>query len=114
MPFVDTNKLTAVERRPGWLEKYFHSPSMTFAHWEFSGGSYIHKHHHPQEEVWEILAGTLEVTYSRGRLRLLKIPARPASTPFRQNAPDWSRRIESVALGRDFRHHLRTMAGLHR
>jgi quercetin dioxygenase-like cupin family protein len=35
---------------------------MTFAHWEFDAGSDIHEHSHPQEEVWEILEGELEVT----------------------------------------------------
>jgi unsaturated pyranuronate lyase len=62
MPFIDTSKLTTVEKRPGWLGKHFHSPSMTFGHWEFRGGSSIHEHCHPQEEVWEILEGALEVT----------------------------------------------------
>ena len=62
MPFIDTSKLTTVEKRPGWFGKHFDSPSMTFGHWEFRGGSTIHEHCHPQEEVWEILEGTLEVT----------------------------------------------------
>jgi quercetin dioxygenase-like cupin family protein len=62
MPFIDTSELTAVEKRPGWLGKHFHSPSMTFGHWDFRGGSSIHEHCHPQEEVWEILEGALEVT----------------------------------------------------
>jgi quercetin dioxygenase-like cupin family protein len=62
MPFVDTNQLQAVERRPGWRGRHFHSPSMTFAHWEFDAGSDIHEHFHPQEEVWEVVEGELEVT----------------------------------------------------
>jgi quercetin dioxygenase-like cupin family protein len=62
MPFIDTNTLTAVEKRPGWLAKQFHSPSMTFGHWQFTRGASIHEHCHPQEEVWQILEGTLEVT----------------------------------------------------
>jgi len=62
MPFIDTSKLTAVEKRPGWLGKHFHSPSLTFGHWEFKDGASIHQHCHPQEEVWEILEGALEVT----------------------------------------------------
>jgi quercetin dioxygenase-like cupin family protein len=35
---------------------------MTFAHWEFDAGASIHEHFHPQEEVWEVLDGELEVT----------------------------------------------------
>lgn len=35
---------------------------MTFAHYEFDRGSSIHEHHHPQEEVYEVIEGELEVT----------------------------------------------------
>ena len=39
MSFVDTNKLDVIERLPGWYGRYFHSPSMTFAHFShFSAG----------------------------------------------------------------------------
>ena len=62
MPFVDTHALPLHQRRPGWLGRYFHSPSLTFAHWDFTAGSAIHEHQHPQEEVWEVIAGELSVT----------------------------------------------------
>jgi quercetin dioxygenase-like cupin family protein len=62
MPFVDTSSLKVVERLPGWRGRYFHSPSMTFAHYDFKRGSSIHEHFHPQEEVYEVIAGELEVT----------------------------------------------------
>jgi len=62
MPFVDTRDLPVIERLPGWYGRYFHSPSMTFAHYEFRGGSSIHEHFHPQEEVWEVIEGEIEVT----------------------------------------------------
>jgi len=35
---------------------------MTFAHYDFAAGSSIHEHSHPQEEVYEVLEGELEVT----------------------------------------------------
>lgn len=62
MPFVDTSSLPVVERLPGWQGRYFHSPSMTFAHYDFIRGASIHEHFHPQEEVWEVIEGELEVT----------------------------------------------------
>jgi quercetin dioxygenase-like cupin family protein len=62
MPFVDTNSLAVIERLPGWRGRYFHSPSMTFAHYEFRRESSIHEHFHPQEEVYEVIEGELEVT----------------------------------------------------
>ena len=62
MPFLDTNDIEPYERRPGWIGRTFHSPSMTFAHWEFTAGADIHEHGHPQEEVWQVIEGQLEVT----------------------------------------------------
>ena len=62
MTFIDTNKLATVERLPGWRGRYFDSPSMTFAHYEFDAGSSIHEHFHPQEEVYEVIEGELELT----------------------------------------------------
>ena len=62
MPFVDTSNLRVIERLPGWHGRYFHSPSMTFAHYDFARGSSIHEHFHPEEEVYEVIEGELEVT----------------------------------------------------
>jgi quercetin dioxygenase-like cupin family protein len=62
MPFIDTNSLKVTERLPGWYGRYFHSSSMTFAHYEFKRGSSIHEHFHSQEEVYEVIEGELEVT----------------------------------------------------
>ena len=62
MPFVDIGSLRVIERLPGWHGRYFHSPSMTFAHYDFKRGSSIHEHFHPEEEVYEVIEGELEVT----------------------------------------------------
>jgi quercetin dioxygenase-like cupin family protein len=62
MPILDTRQIPAVEKLPGWRGRLFHSPSLTFGHWDFRAGSSIHAHSHPQEEVWQILDGELELT----------------------------------------------------
>ena len=62
MPIVDTAQLKVIERLPGWRGRMFNSPSMTFVHYEFDAGSSIHEHLHAQEEVWNVIAGELEVT----------------------------------------------------
>jgi quercetin dioxygenase-like cupin family protein len=62
MPFVDVSSLREIERLPGWHGRYFHSPSMTFAHYAFVRGASVHEHFHPQEEVYEVIEGELEVT----------------------------------------------------
>ena len=35
---------------------------MTFAHYDLARGSSIHEHSHPEEEVYEVIEGELEVT----------------------------------------------------
>ncbi|MGD0189557.1 MAG: cupin domain-containing protein [Rhizomicrobium sp.] len=69
MTFIDTRKLNVVERKPGWRGRYFHSPSMTFAHYEFDAGASIHAHSHPQEEVWQVIEGELDVTIGDETMR---------------------------------------------
>ncbi|MBV9609460.1 MAG: cupin domain-containing protein [Acidobacteria bacterium] len=62
MPFIDTTTLEVIERLPGWYGRYFQSPNMTFAHYEFRRDASIHEHFHPQEEVYEVIEGELELT----------------------------------------------------
>ncbi len=62
MPFVDTSSLDVIERLPGWYGRFFHSANMTFAHYEFTRGAAIHEHFHPEEEVYHVIEGELEVT----------------------------------------------------
>ncbi len=62
MPFLDTRSLKVIERLPGWHGRYFHSPNITFAHYDFARGSSIHDHFHPQEEIWNVIEGELEMT----------------------------------------------------
>jgi quercetin dioxygenase-like cupin family protein len=62
MPFLDINSLPVIERLPGWHGRYFHSQNMTFAHYDFTCGSSIHEHFHPEEEVYEVIEGEIEVT----------------------------------------------------
>ena len=83
MPIVDTNRLEVIERLPGWKGRYFHSPSMTFAHYEFAAGSTIHEHFHPEEEVYEVIEGKLEVTID-GKSQVAKpgvVAIVPANSP---------------------------------
>lgn len=62
MPFIDTQSLNEKEPLPGWKGRYFHSESMTFGYYTVSAGATIHEHAHPNEEVWHVIEGELEVT----------------------------------------------------
>lgn len=83
MPFVDTSQLPEVERLPGWRGRYFDSPSMTFAHYEFHAGASIHEHFHPQEEVYEVIEGELELTIDGVARRVVPglVGIVPSNTP---------------------------------
>src|SRR2546430_16393252 len=63
MPFVDSTELSTRERLPGWTSRVFDSDSMTFAYYEIAADAVpLHEHHHPQEEVWNVIEGKLAVT----------------------------------------------------
>ncbi|HUY93904.1 MAG TPA: cupin domain-containing protein [Terracidiphilus sp.] len=62
MPIVDISHLPEIERLPGWRGRFFHSEHMTVAHYDFTRGSSIHEHNHPQEEIYHVLEGELEMT----------------------------------------------------
>jgi quercetin dioxygenase-like cupin family protein len=61
-PFLDIHSLPEVEKRPGWRGRHVHAATMTMGHREFDAGSEVGEHAHPQEEVWEVIEGELELT----------------------------------------------------
>ncbi len=62
MPFIDPAQMKSGEPLPGWKGRFWRSDSMSFAHYDFTAGASIHEHHHPNEEVWTVIEGRLEVT----------------------------------------------------
>jgi quercetin dioxygenase-like cupin family protein len=62
MPFIDTRQLRSKEPLPGWEGRFLHSQHMTFGYYRVAAGASIHEHLHPNEEVWHVIEGELEVT----------------------------------------------------
>jgi quercetin dioxygenase-like cupin family protein len=62
MPFVAPSQLPVKEPLPGWRGRFFHSDHMTFTYYEVQAGSRVHRHHHPEEEVWHVVEGELAIT----------------------------------------------------
>ena len=60
--FIDTTKLEVKTAREGWKGRFFHSQHMTFACYEVEAGASIHAHSHPNDEVWNVITGELEIT----------------------------------------------------
>ena len=61
MDFIDTSQLPVREPRPGFRGRFFHSDHMTFAYYSIAAGSDVHPHRHPNDEVWHVLEGELEM-----------------------------------------------------
>ena len=44
----------------GWSGSFFHSANMTFARWRIDEGAHdLHEHQHEQEEVWNVVRGSI-------------------------------------------------------
>jgi quercetin dioxygenase-like cupin family protein len=61
MPFIEASQLPVKQPRPGWLGRFFHSQHMTFAYYEIQPGAGVHLHRHPNEEVWHVIEGEVEM-----------------------------------------------------
>ncbi len=62
MPFIPPDAMKTAEPLPGWHGRFWRSENMSFAHYKIDAGSSIHQHQHPNEEVWIVIEGELEVT----------------------------------------------------
>lgn len=63
MPFIDSAELRPKEPLPGWAGRFFHSDNMTFGYYEIAADATpLQEHHHPQEEVWNVIDGKVAIT----------------------------------------------------
>ncbi|NKB44527.1 MAG: cupin domain-containing protein [Alphaproteobacteria bacterium] len=64
MPFLNTSDIKPKEPLPGWAGRFFNSTQMTFGYYDTVAGLVLHEHSHPNEEVWHVIDGELEVMIS--------------------------------------------------
>src|SRR5258708_15825077 len=62
---IEISRLNVKEPREGWSGRFFHSQNMTFAYYTVKAGAWIHEHSHPNDEVWNIIDGQLELPIAR-------------------------------------------------
>jgi quercetin dioxygenase-like cupin family protein len=62
VPFIDSKHLDVKEPLPGWEGRFFHSENLTLVYYKVSEGASVHEHSHPNDEVWNVIEGELEVT----------------------------------------------------
>jgi hypothetical protein len=70
MPVIDTRTLPIQEPKPGWHGRFFDVGAMSFAYYNLDAGAALHEHSHPNEEVWNVTAGELEMTIGAETLRV--------------------------------------------
>lgn len=93
MTFIDISRLGAKEPREGWQGRFFHSRDMTFAYYAVEAGAWIHEHSHPNDEVWNIIDGQLEITIA-GETRVVG-PGCAAVIP-----PDTAHSVKALTASR--------------
>jgi mannose-6-phosphate isomerase-like protein (cupin superfamily) len=82
--FITKRDIIAGSPLRGWSGRFFHSEHMTFAHWTIADGAdNLHDHQHEQEEVWNVVAGsiTLVVDGVEGVLGAGDAAVVPPNTP---------------------------------
>src|SRR5262245_3060033 len=63
MPFIRPAEMQIGRPLPGWTGRFYHSQTMTFGVWEIApDAAPLHEHHHPQEEVWNVVEGEIALT----------------------------------------------------
>lgn len=63
MPFVHEADMLKGSPLDGWSGRFFHSENVTFLLWTIDADAQdFHEHHHPNEEVWNIVGGHVSLT----------------------------------------------------
>jgi quercetin dioxygenase-like cupin family protein len=63
VPFIEPSDMFTGAPLAGWEGRFFHSENMTFAQWTIaSDAAPLHEHHHPQEEVWNVVEGEVIIS----------------------------------------------------
>lgn len=69
--FFELDQIEQREIVPGYRARFIHSGNNTLAYWDVDAGAALPDHHHPHEQVANVLEGTFELTVA-GETRLCK------------------------------------------
>ena len=67
---MDWSKQQPREVIPGFVGRFLHSDTMTFALWQIAAGSPLPEHSHPHEQVVHLYEGEFEMTVEGRTLRM--------------------------------------------
>ena len=67
---MDWSKQKPREVIPGFVGRFLHSDTMTFALWQIAAGSPLPEHSHPHEQVVHLYEGEFEMTVEGRTMRM--------------------------------------------
>ena len=70
MPYIDLNHIDSKEIIPGYRAVFVHSDNVTLAYWTIERGAEMPEHHHPHEQVANVIEGAFELTMEGETKRL--------------------------------------------
>ena len=103
MGFINPGTLVEAEPKPGWHGRFFHSEHMTFAYYEIDGGATLHAHSHPNEEVWHIIDGEVDLTLG-GETRCVGAGCAVVIPPGTIHAVAVKKRCRAIVVDHPVRH----------
>lgn len=62
MPSYELNSLEEREVLPGYRARFLHSERTTLVFWDIDAGAVLPEHHHPHEQIANVLEGQFELT----------------------------------------------------
>ncbi|MEL6655646.1 MAG: cupin domain-containing protein [Bacteroidota bacterium] len=60
--FHQTDEIAVNEILPGFAGRFIHTAELTVGHFQIKAGSILPEHHHPQEQISNLIAGRFEMT----------------------------------------------------
>jgi mannose-6-phosphate isomerase-like protein (cupin superfamily) len=110
MTFIAPSDMMHGSPLHGWAGSFFHAEHMTFALWEIAADAVpLHEHHHPYEEVWNVVEGSIALTVGgqeqvvgRGAAAVIPPNVRHSAKPIgpcRVVVTDWPRREALPGIG---------------
>ena len=105
MGFIDPSTLPVAEPKPGWHGRFFHSEHMTFAYYDIDAGATLHEHMHPNEEVWHIIDGDVDLTLD-GKTRRVSAGCAVVVPPNTTHAVEVKNGCRAIVVDCPLRHEL--------
>lgn len=90
MDFIEIDSLKKHRLLPGVKACFFHTDTITVAHWIFEEGAELPRHSHPHEQVSQVIEGTFTLTIGDDKSKHIK---RGSAAIIEPNTPHFGKAI---------------------